>query len=377
MKFSIAKDVFLQALSHGQSVVERRSTVPILSHVMISTSSLGLSLTTTDIDMALIETIPATVESNGTVCTPAHLLHEIVRKLDSRHMIHVEAAQNSLHIHSHKSKFTLSCLPSDEFPQLTHGALTHRFAVKASVLKTLIDKTRFSISTDSFTYYLNGILMNCLDGVLRFVSTDTFRLSAAEIPVPEGAKEMPKIIVGKKAIYEILKLIDGVKEDIVVGLSDTRIECSFQDETSSAVLTSRLIDGVFPDYEEAIFQQHDKVVILNKKEFSSALDRVATIVTEKIRAVRLLFEKGKLTLSALSQEFGSAVDEVDVDYGYDDSVSILFNAKYLSDVTSEISSQNIKISLTDQDTAILIQPVKEENDTEHDNAYFIVMPLKI
>ena len=370
------KDVLLQALSHGQSVVERRTTVPILSHVLLSGSSLGLSLTTTDIDMALIETIPADIEMPGTICVPVHLLYEIVKKMEAKHAIHMEYKDQRLHIASGRSKFTLSCLNPDEFPQLTHGALTHRFVLSHETFKKLIELTRFSMCTDDTKYYLNGIYFHAVEDHLRLVATDMHRLSSAEYTMPEGSKDMPSIIVGRKTIQEIQKLIDDNDQDIAVGLSDTRIECSFKSPTTSAVLTSRLIDGMFPDYETAITQEHDKRLVVSTKEFAHALDRVATVVNERIRAIKLRLERNKLILSAVSQEFGFATEELDVDYPYDESVEICFNVKYLIDVAGQIETETMEVLLTDSDSAILIHPLYEEQQERPYRCHFVVMPLR-
>ena len=378
MKLTLEKGTFLKALSHGQSVVEKRTTSPILSHVLLSVNSSGLLLTTTDMDMALIETIPAQVEQAGTVCVSAHLLYEIVRKLpeNSHVSLTLTPQTNQLSVTSNRSRFELSCLPAEDFPQLTHTELTHHFQLPAIVLKQLIDTTRFAMSTEETRFHLNGIhfhsLMKDDDKLtLRAVATDMHRLACVECDAPEQAANMPAIIMGRKVIQEVRKLLDEADQPVTIGLSDTRIEFAIEGSASRAVLSSRLVDGSFPDYQMVLDIHNTKQLIVPTKAFAEAIDRVGTIISDKIRGIKLHMVSNTLTLSAMSSEFGSAQEEMDVDFPYDTSVDICFNVRYLMDMVQQISADEVQINLEDGDSSVLVTPINQPQAT------FVLMPMRI
>lgn len=378
MKLRLEKGPFLKALSHGQSVVEKRTTSPILSHVLLSANSSGLLLTTTDMDMALIETIPAQVEQAGTVCVSAHLLHEIVRKLPetSQVALNFQPENSQLLVTSNRSRFELSCLPAEDFPQLTQTELSSYFQLPAAVLKQLIDTTRFAMSTEETRFHLNGIHFHALtkeDGtfVLRTVATDMHRLACIECEAPEQAAQIPEVIMGRKVIQEVRKLLDEADQPVSIGLSNTRVEFAVEGAHSRAVLSSRLVDGVFPDYQMVLDIHNSKRLIVPTKAFAEAIDRVGTIVTDKVRGIKLTIVSNTLILSALSSEFGSAQDEMDVDFPYDTPVEICFNVRYLMDMVQQISTDEIQMSLEDGDSSVLVSPINEPQ------AKFVLMPMRI
>jgi DNA polymerase-3 subunit beta len=378
MKLSLEKGYFLKALSHGQSVVEKRTTSPILSHVLLSANSSGLLLTTTDMDMALIETIPAQVEQAGTVCVSAHLLYEIVRKLPetSQVVLNFQPENSQLLVTSNRSRFELSCLPAEDFPQLSQTELSNHFQLPAAVLKQLIDTTRFAMSTEETRFHLNGIHFHALtkeDGtlILRTVATDMHRLACIECGAPEQAAQIPEVIMGRKVIQEVRKLLDEADQPVSIGLSNTRVEFAVEGAYSRAVLSSRLVDGVFPDYQMVLDIHNSKRLIVPTKAFAEAIDRVGTIVNDKVRGIKLSMVSNTLTLSALSSEFGSAQDEMDVDFPYDTPVEICFNVRYLMDMVQQISTDEIQMSLEDGDSSVLVSPINEPQTK------FVLMPMRI
>ncbi len=378
MKLNVEKNHFLKALSHGQSVVEKRTTVPILSHVMLSATEDGLVLTSTDMDLALIETIPTQVETPGTVCVSAHMLYEIVRKLgDYPIALEHDDDKGRLKISSGSSEFNLSSLPAEDFPQLTHGQLTHHFTLPTEELVNLIDKTRFSMSNEETRYHLNGIHLHALTDsdkpVLRSVATDMHRLACTEAICPQEAIDIPEVIIGKKAIQEIRRLLDDEQVSVVrIGLSSSRVEFELEGEGKKAVLTSRLVDGSFPDYQAALNVDNDKVLIVPTKDFAKAVDRVGTVVTDKVRAIRVNLQDNKATISALSQEFGTAQEVIEVDFPYPDPLEICFNVKYLLDITQQINCDEMKILLLNSDSSALVRPAND-----HDNSTYLLMPMRI
>ncbi|HZD27005.1 MAG TPA: DNA polymerase III subunit beta, partial [Alphaproteobacteria bacterium] len=289
MKLTIERSALLRSLAHVQSVVEKRNTIPILSNVQLVAEDGALSLTATDLDLAIVETVACEVAQPGATTAPAHTLYDIARKLPDGSQVELEFSgdDSRLIVRAARSKFALSCLPREDFPVMAEDDLPHRFELPAPQLRTLIEKTRFAISTEETRYYLNGIYLHAAEadggGMLRGVATDGHRLARVEVPLPQGAAGMPGVIVPRKTVLEVHKLIEEAEGPIQVGLSETRIRFAFD----SIVLTSKLIDGTFPDYQRVIPADNDKRMEVDCKTFAAAVDRVATISSEKSRAVKL------------------------------------------------------------------------------------------
>ncbi len=377
MKLSLEKSLFLKALSHGQSVVERKTTIPVLSHILLSASNHGLAITSTDMDMALIETIPAHIITTGATCVSAHLTYEIVKKLKDQTLIDLELnmEKGQLIITSGRSRFELPCLPEGDFPQLTHGELSHRFSLPAPVLKHLIETTRFAMSTEETRYHLNGIYFHTLEKegikVLRTAATDMHRLACAEAACPEGAFGMPEIIVSRKTIQEIIKLLDEADQPVHLGISPNRIEFSIDGSKMQAVLSARLIEGGFPDYMPALVINHEKTLIVPSESFADAVDRVGTVVNDKVRAIKVRLLENIASLFAVSNDFGSAKEELDVDYPYPEPLEICFNVRYLMDIAQQIHTEEMEVLLVNEESSVLIRPLGDPHVT------FILMPMRV
>ena len=372
MKLTIERAALLRALNHVQSVVERRNTIPILSNVMLRAERERLSLSATDMDLEIVETAPAQIAADGAMTAPAHTLYDIVRKLHDGAQIELASSgdKGSMTLRAGRSTFTLACLPPEDYPLMAGGDLPHGFALQASELRTLIDRTRFAISIEETRYYLNGIFLHATTSneqpVLRAVATDGHRLARVEMMLPEGALGMPGVIVPRKTVNELRKLIDETDQEIAVSLSDTKIRFVFGD----AVLTSKLIDGTFPDYDRVIPTGNDKVLEVECKPFAEAVDRVSTISTEKSRAVKLALERGSLTLSATSPENGTAVEEIEVRYN-GPSIEIGFNSRYLLDITDQMSGEWVAFQMADAASPTVVH---ERADT---SALYVLMPMRV
>src|SRR3569623_1979395 len=265
MKITVERGAFLKALSHVQSVVERRNTIPILSNVMIEAGKSALKLTATDLDIEIVESIPADILRNGAATAPAHMLYVIVRKLPDGAQVQVELLASEggrLSVSAGSSRIELACLPREDFPQMAAGALPHKFRLAADDLKRIIAKTRFAISTEETRYYLNGIYLHAAKEakpkVMRAVATDGHRLARYELELPDGAGDMPGVIVPRKTVGELMKLLDDADGAIDVSLTDTKIQFGF----NGVELTSKLIDGNFPPYERVIPAGNDKSLAL-------------------------------------------------------------------------------------------------------------------
>jgi DNA polymerase-3 subunit beta len=373
MKVTVERSSFLKALNHVQSVVERRNTIPILSNVMIEAAKGKLKLTATDLDMEIVETLSADVIRNGAVTAPAHMLYDIVRKMPEGAQVQAEllaAEGGRLSVSAGSVRFELACLPKEDFPQMTAGALPFHFRLQTDHLKNLIDSTRFAISTEETRFYLNGIYLHAhKEGgkeEMRAVATDGHRLARFRLDLPDGAAEMPGAIVPRKTVGELRKLLDDVEGAIEVSLSDTKIQFT----TDGVELTSKLIDGTFPDYQRVIPTANDKVLSLDAREFAHAVDRVSTISADKTRAVKLSLAPDRLTLSVINPDSGTATEELGAAYSAS-PLDIGFNARYLLDVTGQITGREIRFLLSDAGSPTLIE------DTENSGTLYVLMPMRV
>ena len=371
MKFSIDRASLLRCLNHVQSAVEKRNTIPILSNVMMKAEDGTLSLSTTDMDMEINESVAATVKESGATTAPAATLFDIVKKLsdDTDVEIALDESGNQMSVKAGRSNFKLSCLPIADFPALGQGDMATSFSLPANDLRAIIDRTRFAMSTEETRYYLNGIYLHAADKegvkVLRAVATDGHRLARFEMPLPEGAADMPGVIIPRKAIAEIRKLVEEAGDTIKIDLSESKIRFSFD----HIVLTSKLIDGTFPDYQRVIPQGNDKIVEVNPKAFSSAIDRVSTISDGKSRAVKITFEGKSMTLSANSPDAGSATEDLEINGN--DNIEIGFNARYLMDITSQIEGDGCRLTLADSASPTIIEDIGDSA------SLYVLMPLRV
>ena len=372
MQFTIERANLIKALGHVQSVVEKRGTIAVLSNVKIDAGKDGVALTATDMDIAIVEKVPATVSKNGSTTVPAHTFYDIVRKLPEGSQIEMNTSGDGskVTIKSGQSRFSLACLPVDEFPVMAEGELPHHFTLKSTECKALIEKPSFAISTEETRYYLNGIYLHQSGSgkskTLRAVATDGHRLARIEVALPAGADGMPGVIVPRKAIYELRKLIEESEGDISVSLSDAKIRLT----CGSAVLVSKLIDGNFPDYERVIPSGNDKIMEVDCKLFTQAVDRVSVISSEKSRAIKFHLENGKLTLSASSAEHGAASEEIDVTY----SATLLevgFNSRYLLDMMTQIEGDTAQFLLGDSASPAIVR------DTADVGSLYVIMPMRV
>jgi DNA polymerase-3 subunit beta len=372
MKITIEQVALLSALSHVQSVVERRNTIPILSNVLMSAEGDKLALTATDLDMAIDESVTADVGQAGATTVQAHLLFDIVRKLPDGSQVELKLAGDAsrLVLKAGRSTFSLPCLPREDFPVMGEDELPCKFSIGAPELRRLIDKSKFAISTEETRYYLNGIYLHDAESggvaMLRAVATDGHRLAQVETPLPDGAAGMPGVIIPRKAVNEVRRLIEGREDEIAASLSDTRIRF----DLGEAVLTSKLIDGTFPDYSRVIPEGNDKELDVGCGEFKAAVDRVSTISTEKSRAIKLGIGAGRLELSATSPDSGTASEEIPVGYG-GETMEIGFNSKYLLDITGQIDGETARFSLADAVSPAII------TDPEDESALFVLMPMRV
>jgi DNA polymerase-3 subunit beta len=370
MKATIERATLLRGLSHVQSVVERRNTIPILSNVLIEAQGGGsMRLMATDLDLQIDETIPAAVDQPGAITVSAHTLFDIVRKLPEGSQVELNAAEGRITVNAGRAKFTLATLPRDDFPMIAEGELPTTFELPAETLKQIIDKTRFAISTEETRYYLNGIFLHVTDDaqpLLRAAATDGHRLARVTVARPDGADGMPDVIVPRKCVAELRKLLDEVDGSVGVSLSNSKIRF----DLGQAILTSKLIDGTFPDYSRVIPTANDKILKIDPKSFMQGVDRVSTIATEKTRAVKMALDRDKVILSVTSPENGAAAEEVPGDYAAM-PFEIGFNSRYLMDILGQIEGDLVEVHLADAAAPTLIR----ENDSAP--ALYVLMPMRV
>ncbi len=371
MKATIERATLLKGLSHVQSVVERRNTIPILSNVLLEATGEGaLRLMATDLDLQINEQVAAAVDQPGAITVSAHTLFDIARKLPEGSQVSLAAAEGRMTIVAGRARFSLATLPRDDFPVIAEGELPTKFELPAETLKQIIDKTRFAISTEETRYYLNGIFLHSSeDGsgpVLKAAATDGHRLARVTVPLPDGASGMPDVIVPRKCVGELRKLLDEIDGSVGVSLSGSKIRF----DLGQAILTSKLIDGTFPDYSRVIPTGNDKILKIDPASFKEGVDRVATIATEKTRAVKMALDRDKVTLSVTSPENGTAAEEVPGEYAAQ-GFEIGFNSRYLLDILGQIDGDLVEVHLADAAAPTLIR----ENDKAA--ALYVLMPMRV
>jgi len=372
MRVTVERAALLKALGHVHRVVERRNTIPILSNVLLRAEDGTLRLKATDLDIEVTETITADITEAGSTTVPAYMIYDIVRKLPDGAQVSLETTGEGgqMQIRSGRSRFMLQALPESDFPDLAAGDLPHRFTLPAADLKRLIEKTQFAISTEETRYYLNGIFLHTLDvsgsTMLRAVATDGHRLARVEMPAPVGSEGMPGVIVPRKAVAEIVKLVEDGSESITIELSSAKIRLTFD----GVVLTSKLIDGTFPDYQRVIPSGNDKLLTVERADFAKAVDRVSTISSERGRAVKLALNDGRLTLTVNNPDSGSATEEIEVDYDAA-PIDIGFNARYLLDITAQLDGDTALFKLADPGSPTVVQ------DREGASALYVLMPMRV
>ncbi|MBE9604006.1 DNA polymerase III subunit beta [Acetobacteraceae bacterium H6797] len=375
MKFSVDRALLLKALAHVQSVVERRNTIPILANVMLVAGDGVLRLTATDMEIAVVEEVPGVaIARPGRTTAPAATLYEIVRKLPDTAKVELDHPGGDAPLDLRAGRFAtkMNVLPVEEFPSMTEGKMPVKFNLKAGVLRDLIDRTRFAISTEETRYYLNGIYMHASESdgqkVLRAVATDGHRLARVEEALPDGASGMPGVIVPRKTVNEIRKLAEETPDEIAVQLSDTKIRFTF----GTVQLTSKLIDGTFPEYERVIPKANDKILRVGKGEFAAAVDRVAAISSERSRPVKLSIGQNHLLLTAISPDQGQAQEELDDgSVSYDSTpLEIGFQARYLKDITDQVG-EKLEFRFSDGSAPTIVA------DSAKPEALYVLMPMRV
>lgn len=374
IKITLERDLLVRSLSHIQSVVERRQTIPILANVLLeATEENGgtLLLRATDNEIEISDKIPASVEQAGSLTVSAHKLYDVVKKLPDGAQVSCafQEATSQLSVNSGRSRFALATIPAEGFPSMQVEDAACTFTVASAQLAGLIDKTQFAMSTEETHYNLNGIYMHEAEkdgkALLKVAATDGHRLATASIDLPEGAKGLPSVIIPRKTIGELTKLLSETEQDLQVIVSQNQIRFSFGD----VILASRLIDGTFPDYEKVIPTGNDKFLEVDSAALTTLVDRVA-VIFEKSRGIKLILKKGVLVVSAANSEEGMAEDEMEA--GYDgEQLEIGFNYRYLLDILAQIKGGTVRFALQDGMSPVILQ------DANNAAALYVLMPMRV
>lgn len=373
MRLTIERAALFKALSHVQSVVERRNTIPILSNVLLTAEPDRLRLSATDLDIEISEGVAAEVSRPGATSAPAQYLHDFVRKLPESAPVELEVkdGDSRLFLRGGAAKLHLPVLPAADFPTMPADGFETRFLIHPTELKRLVDKTRFAISTEETRYYLNGIFVHTVksesgDMLLRAVATDGHRLALAEAPAPEGSPGMPGVIIPRKAIIELRRLLDDAADSVEIAVSPQKIRFAIND----AVITSKLIDGSFPEYARVIPRGNPRELRVTNGLFLEAVDRVSTVSAERSRSLRMALNDGSLTLTVNNPDAGVATEDLECEYAHE-AMEIGFNARYLMDVAGQIEGETATFAFADSGSPTLVR------DDADPHALYVLMPLRV
>ena len=367
MKFTISRDALLKPLNLVAGVVERRQTLPILANVLLELDEDRLALTGTDLEVELVGRVQlAAAGDSGEVTVPARKLVDICKSLPEGSDIQFTAQDNKVTVKSGRSRFTLATLPAREFPNVEDSLGTHQFTVKQGQLKRLIDRTGFAMAQQDVRYYLNGMLWEIKDKLLRVVATDGHRLAMCTLQGQVDTSDDTQVILPRKGVLELARLLLQDDADIAIVIGSNHIRATTEDFT----FTSKLVDGKFPDYQRVLPRSPDKIVLGSRLELRQAFTRAAILSNEKYRGVRLKVTKGSLDIVANNPEQEEAEEAVAVDYE-GEALEVGFNVSYLLDVLGVLSGEQVKLSLSDPNSSALL----EESDVG--DSLYVVMPMRL
>ncbi|GIU11518.1 DNA polymerase III subunit beta [Shewanella sp. c952] len=366
MKFSIDRDALLKPLQLVSGAVERRHNLPILANLLVEVSAHSLKLTGTDLEVELVGEVQLEGEVlEGRTTVPAKKFLDIVKSLPDQVELKIEQQENRLLLRSGRSRFTLATLPAEEYPNVEAFEAEIEFTLKQGTMKSLIDATQFSMANQDVRYYLNGLLLETEGNVLRAIATDGHRLALSHRMIEASLPEK-QVIVPRKGVLELMRSFEGDDLDVTIAIGDNAIRAT----TATAVFTSKLVDGRFPDYRRVLPKGGDKIVIASRQQLKQALLRASILSNEKFRGVRVQLENNLIKITANNPEQEEAEEILDVEYE-NTPLEIGFNVSYLLDVLNNLPSDDVRITLIDGNSSALI-----DNHIEQDSMY-VVMPMRL
>ena len=372
MHFQIKRDTLLKSLNFAHNIIERKNTLPVLSNVLIEAKSNKLSIVATDLDLVFYDEInDLKITKEGSTTTSATVLHDLLRKLPSNlDIIFNLKDENKLNISAENSKFNLLCLPIDNFPNFSDNFDSkNEVSLNRKRFLSLLNKTKISMSNDETRHYLNGIFIHTTEAngkhYLTGVATDSHRLSSSSMSL-ENIGNFKSFILPKKTVFQLSNLLQEGNEKISLVSSDTKI----QFKIGSTKITSKIIDGKFPDYKKVVPKNNSKILSINVKDLISSIERVITVSIDRKEGVKITLDKDSVQLFVNSSSSGEGKETVKADYN-SEQFTLSFNSRYLLDIASEIEDERITVKLNDAVSPVLIQ------DNSDKYSYYVIMPMKI
>jgi len=371
MEFVIDRDVFLKSLGHAIGIIEKKTTLPILSNILIEAKNSKIRITATDLDIIYFEEVmPQEVKKEGSTTTSANILYDILRKLQSNAKVGLSLQnKNKLNLVSGNSKFNLLCIPPDNFPLSGEDIDQKIFEVPSKKLLKLLNKTKISISNDETRHYLNGIYIHKTTlenkSFLCAVATDSHRLSLSSLEINSDT-HIESIILPKKTIFQLISLLEQSNSSVKISNNKSKIKF----EMDIGVLISKVIDGRFPDYNKVIPKNNDKILEIKLNEFKNSIERVTSVSLDRKEGLKMHISKETVQLSVNSPNSGEGIENINAKFGSDD-LNISFNSRYLIDIISQIENESIIINLKDPGSPVLIRDFSDKN------SFHVVMPMKI
>ncbi len=371
MKFLIKRDVLLKSLNLVQGIIEKKNTLPILSNVLLEAKKGKLSIIATDLDLVFYDEInEIKIITEGKTTTSAAILYDILRKISENTEINFDLKnENKLSLNADNSDFNLLCLPTDNFPNFSDNFEENQISFNRSNFLSLLNKTKISISNDDTRHYLNGIYLHLTQSnnktFLTGVATDSHRLSSSSVEIDDNLK-FNSLILPKKTVFQLCNLLEETNEKVFILTSENKI----QFKIGKVKLTSKVIDGKFPDYRKVVPQGNDRILTVMSKEFVEAIERVATVSLDRKEGVKLVINKDKIKLSVNSTNSGEGNEIIKANFTSNE-MTVSFNSKYLVDVATAVEDKNLKINFKDPVSPVLVEDMSDKN------SFYVVMPMKI
>ena len=371
MKFKIIRSNFFRTLSHLQGIVDKKNSLPILANVSIEAKNNQLILSSTDMDISIIEKINCTVLEDGATTINSQILYDIVRKIDDNSEIEIISNNGKLlTLRADGSRFSLACLPREDYPIIDQETIGTKIKIDSDILYKLIEKTKFAISNEETRYFLNGLYFSVNDeenqNTVTLVGTDGHRLAKFSYSIDKNNQDIPGVIIPKKTVYELSKLFSEKKENVEISISTNKIVFTI----SNIVFISKLIDGSFPDYKRVIPISNSNILKINRNKLLSAVDRVSTIANEKSPVIKFKLLKNILNLNTINNESSTASEDLKIDYDGDE-IEIGFNSKYIMDIINNLEDEDISINLKDSNSPIIAY------EKSNANLVYVLMPMRV
>lgn len=366
MKLSISREQLLAPLQTVTSVVEKRQALPILSNILLVAEGGVLTLTGTDMEVEIVVRIDTPAKDGGALTLPGRKVVDICRALPVDSQVEIESREGRATLRSGRSRFTLATLPAGDFPAVGEAGATFNVPVQSKALRELINDTQFAMAHQDIRYYLNGLLLEFSGARIRAVATDGHRMALGDLEWETGVEGTKQIIVPRKGVVELSRMLAETDGDVElqVGPSHLRVQ------TANRMLTSKLIDGKFPDYQRVIPLKSDKLVVGDREVMRQGLARTAILSNEKFRGVRLILKNGQMQALAHNPDHEEAEEEIVVSYTGPE-LEIGFNVVYLLDVLSAVKTEQVQMELSTPDKSCLVQPVGNAARK------YVVMPMRL